>query len=200
MFPVATEPMTLICKIGRPCSPRKNKCGRQHRLQHRPQDRRGRKLASEGVVAVLTALFVTFRLITPARPPLAKPAPNPAAPLFPPPPLALTCRVAAASAAKVMAGKVLKAADALGRNHGLGQHTAAGVSYIDTQVAMNESIFCDTFKKPIAHMNQIRTLPETASLPTASTWLALLPQRWQRPAGRTGRIGLQPSARGTKFS
>ena len=42
-------------------------------------------------------------------------------------------RVAAASAAKVMAGKVLKAADALGRNHGLGQHTAAGVSYIDTQ-------------------------------------------------------------------
>ena len=47
-------------------------------------------LASGGVVAVLTALFVTFRLITPARPPLAKPAPNPAAPLFPPPPLALT--------------------------------------------------------------------------------------------------------------
>ena len=42
-------------------------------------------------------------------------------------------RVAAASAAKVMAGKVLKAADALGRNHGLSQHTAAGVSYIDTQ-------------------------------------------------------------------
>ena len=32
-----------------------------------------------------------------------------------------------------MAGKVLKAADALGRNHGLSQHTAAGVSYIDTQ-------------------------------------------------------------------
>ena len=40
---------------------------------------------------------------------------------------------AAAAAAKVVAGKVLKAADALGRNHGLSQHTAAGVSYIDTQ-------------------------------------------------------------------
>ena len=37
------------------------------------------------------------------------------------------------------------------------------------RLAMNESIFCDTFKKPIAHMNQIRTLPETVSLPTAST-------------------------------
>jgi hypothetical protein len=35
---------------------------------------------------------------------------------------------------------------------------------------MNESIFCETFRKPIAHMNQIRTLPETVSLPTASTW------------------------------
>ena len=42
-------------------------------------------------------------------------------------------RVAAASAAKVVAGKVLKAADALGRNHGLSQHTAAGVAYIDAQ-------------------------------------------------------------------
>ena len=40
---------------------------------------------------------------------------------------------AATAAAKVVAGKVLKAADALGRNHGLSQHTAAGVAYIDAQ-------------------------------------------------------------------
>ena len=40
---------------------------------------------------------------------------------------------AAAAAAKVVAGKVLKAADTLGRNHGLSQHTAAGVAYIDAQ-------------------------------------------------------------------
>ena len=41
--------------------------------------------------------------------------------------------VTAASSAKMVTGEVLKAADALGRNHGLSQHTAAGVAYIDTQ-------------------------------------------------------------------
>ena len=40
---------------------------------------------------------------------------------------------AAASAAKMVTGEVLKAADALGRNHGLSQHTAAGVAHIDAQ-------------------------------------------------------------------
>lgn len=31
------------------------------------------------------------------------------------------------------------------------------------------SIFCDTFKKAMAHRNQISTLPETASFPEALT-------------------------------
>ena len=37
------------------------------------------------------------------------------------------------------------------------------------RLAIKESIFCDTFRNPIAHINQISTFPETASLPTAST-------------------------------
>ena len=37
------------------------------------------------------------------------------------------------------------------------------------RLAIKESIFCDTLRNPIAHINQISTFPETASLPTAST-------------------------------
>ena len=40
---------------------------------------------------------------------------------------------AAAAAAEVMAGEVLESTDTLGRNHGLSQHTAACMAYIDTQ-------------------------------------------------------------------
>ena len=158
-------------------------------------------LASEGVVAVLTALFVTFRLITPARPPLAKPAPNPAAPPFPPPPLALTwVELLLRPPPKWWLEKFLKAADALGRNHGLGQHTAAGVSYIDTQACHERVNFLRYLQKAYrTHEPRSGHCRKPPPCPQRPPGLALLPRRWQRPAGRTGRIGLQPSARGTNF-
>lgn len=56
-------------------------------------------------------------------------------------------RVAAAAAAKVVAGKVLKAADALGRNHGLSQHTAACVAHIDAQACHERVNFLRDFQK-----------------------------------------------------
>lgn len=122
---------------------------------------------SEGVVAVFTALFVTFRPITPAKPPLAKPAPKPP-PL--PPPLAFTwVELLLCPPPKWWLEKFLNLLEAPGGYHGLRQHAASGVAYIAPRLAMKESIFCDPLRKPIAHMNQIRTLPDTASLPTAST-------------------------------
>ena len=38
---------------------------------------------------------------------------------------------------------------------------------------MKESIFCDTFRNEMAHRNQTRTLPDTASRPAAFTWASL---------------------------
>src|SRR5699024_2369307 len=127
-------------------------------------------LVSEGVVAVLMALFVTFRLITPARPPLAKPAPNPAPPR-PPPPLALTwVELLLRPPPTWWLEKFLKPPMPLAAIMASASILPPVWPTLTPRLAMNESIFCDTFKKPIAHMNQIRTLPETASLPTASTW------------------------------
>ena len=159
-------------------------------------------LASEGVVAVLTALFVTFRLITPARPPLAKPAPKSGGAAFSTTAIGIDMGgAAAASAAKMVTGEVLKAADALGRNHGLSQHTAAGVSYIDAQACHERVNFLRYFQKAYrAHEPDQDIAGNRLLAHSVHLGLHFFLEKWQRPAGRTGRRGLQSSARGTKFS
>ena len=88
ILPVATLPITLLAKlppllteeayIWPPIPP----AAASPKRLPRPEG-----LEPGVVVAVLMALFVTFRLTTPARPPLANPAPKPPLPL---PPFVLT--------------------------------------------------------------------------------------------------------------
>lgn len=119
------------------------------------------------MVAVLMALFVTFRLTTPARPPLANPAPKPPLPL---PPFALTLvELLFLPAAKVVTGKVLDAADASGSNHSLSQHAAAGMSYIDTQAGEERIDFLTDFEKADSTEKPDKHIAGNGFFPTAST-------------------------------
>ena len=122
---------------------------------------------SEGVVAVFTALFVTFRPITPARPPLAKPAPKP--PPLPPPPAFTWVELLLCPPPKWWLEKLLNPLKPRAAIMASANILPPVWPTLTPRLAMKESIFCDTLRKPIAHMNQIRTLPDTASLPTAST-------------------------------
>ena len=77
---------------------------------------------------------------------------------------------AATSAAHTVKGAI-KAGKAIS---GAAKGAAAGIlppvwPTLTPRLAIKESIFCDTLRNPIAHINQISTFPETASLPTAST-------------------------------
>ena len=137
-------------------------------------------------VAVRMALFVTWRLTTPARPPAMNPPglPEPASvweeellwllpkcwrekPRTAPTPLAVT-RASAIREPPVC-------------------------PTFTPRLDMKESIFWDTFKKAMAHRNHTRTLPDTASRPAASTWAcaslsekakAVWPDRQKRSAIR----------------
>ena len=80
-------------------------------------------------------------------------------------------RAAAVAAAEMLAGKVADSAHDPCSNQGLCDHRAACMPHVHAQAGhMKESIFCDTFRNAMAHRNQIRTLPDTASRPAASTW------------------------------
>ena len=89
-------------------------------------------LVSGGVVAVLTALLVTFLFNHTSQTAAGKTSAESSAAFS-----ATACidmgGMAAAAARKVIAGKALKSAESSGRNHSLRQHTAAGMADIDAQ-------------------------------------------------------------------
>ena len=127
-----------------------------------PEDFPFCRFVSVWVVAVRMALFVTCRLTTPASPPAMNPPglPEPAFTweevlLWPPP----KCwrekfRTAPTPLAAIMASAIME---------------PPVCPTLTPRLDMKESIFWDTFKKAMAHRNHTRTLPDTASLPAAST-------------------------------
>ena len=115
------------------------------------------------------ALFVTCRLTTPARPPAINPPGLPGLPgepgplftweellLWPPP--------------KCWREKLRTAPTPLAATRASAIMEPPVCPTFTPRLDMKESIFWDTFKKAMAHRNQTRTLPDTASRPAASTW------------------------------
>ena len=108
-------------------------------------------------LALLMALFVTLRLTTPERPPFKNVFPPLLLPEDPPPPPPLppekdfaapTPRIAIIASASI---------------------EPPVCPTLIPKLLIKLSIFCDTFKKAMAHKNHTNMLPVTASLPMAST-------------------------------
>ena len=130
------------------------------------------RFVSVWVVAVRRALFVTCRLTTPARPPARNPPGLPGLPGLPGEPepvftweeellwLPPKCwreklRTAPTPLAAIIASAIME---------------PPVCPTFTPRLDMKESIFWDTFRNAMAHRNQTRTLPDTASRPAASTW------------------------------
>jgi len=172
MFPVATVPITLLAKS--PPFTTED----AYMFPPMPADTADAKppipvlevrslcrFVSVWAVAVRMALFVTWRLTTPARPPAMNPPGLPGEPepvftweklLWPPP----KCwrekfRTAPTPLTVIMASAIME---------------PSVCPTLTPMLDMKESIFWDTFKNAMAHRNHTRTLPDTASRPAASTW------------------------------
>ena len=118
------------------------------------------------------ALFVTCRLTTPARPPAINPPGLPGLPGLPgePGPLFTWEELLLWPPPKCWREKLRTAPTPLAATRASAIMEPPVCPTFTPRLDMKESIFWDTFKKAMAHRNQTRTLPDTASRPAASTW------------------------------